>query len=1022
MTRVDIEFTLFTKAGGPLTKRIALDATGKVVSDGSACVMAHGTAERVKVDDVAGLGTLIEQLTLSQALALGSLRADLPDQVKIVTEGALQNGAAQPGTIARTSANIVYHGPAFVLLDFDTKGMPPSVAVELSRRGGFWPALKTVLPSLGNLTHLTRSSTSAGLSRADTGASIPGSNGVHVYITIKDGGDADRFLHALHDRCWLAGLGWLMVRKSGALLERSIVDRIVGGPERLVFESGPDLVSPLQQDAACRRPITTEGAVAMLDTAALCLSLSSVEQARLAELKAKERERLAPEEAKARDHFVAVEVKNLVARTGMTERSVRTTVKRWCEGVLRPDVVLPFDDAALAGCTVGDVLADPARFTGETLADPLEGVAYGRCVAKIMRRANGTPWIHSFAHGRTIYLLQYDAGAVRKVLEATPKQEVAANFAILAAKADIDAVALEELRQLAKERSGVSLRAINAILKSAQQRQAKANAKARQSLLASRRTDPRVRIRAPLPDEPWLPQIEVLNEVIGAVVTEIPPSRDIEDDMMWVRQLAVPGTHAFIDANLEAGSEKLPPPEQWALCKMTEMEVAELIERHIDYYATDNNGNERSVHLPMQFVRHFLNRSDGVLPTTVAYATMPLVLPDGHLLAPIGLDRARGIQFLIQDEMRAIIAQPQDCTAEAVKAAMVFLTDKWLIDVATSYTGKAIIIADALTLIERTLLAERPCFFYTAGRRGSGKTTTIFMLIMAVLGRPPVASAWSSNEEERRKALMSHFILGMPYILWDNIPRGLQISCPHIERSCTAAYYSDRRLGVSEIAQAAASTIHHFTGNNIAAKGDLASRILYVRLDVNRADPENREVTNPYPIDWTEQHRGEILGALFTILLGNPQLDAAHDAAGKTRFKMWWRLVGSAIEYAAELVGQHVDFRELFIAQEEDDEEATSLADVLEILLRRFPNGFQAKEATATINQTFSTDDDVQTLREYLMPGALPGHVFTSKAVSKRLKKHLDEPVFCGSRTLTLRWYMDLHTEVRVFHVAEQGS
>jgi len=26
----------------------------------------------------------------------------------------------------------------------------------------------------------------------------------------------------------------------------------------------------------------------------------------------------------------------------------------------------------------------------------------------------------------------------------------------------------------------------------------------------------------------------------------------------------------------------------------------------------------------------------------------------------------------------------------------------------------------------------------------------------------------------------------------------MQISCPHIEKSCTAAYYSDRKLGVSQ--------------------------------------------------------------------------------------------------------------------------------------------------------------------------------------------------------------------------------
>ena len=83
----------------------------------------------------------------------------------------------------------------------------------------------------------------------------------------------------------------------------------------------------------------------------------------------------------------------------------------------------------------------------------------------------------------------------------------------------------------------------------------------------------------------------------------------------------------------------------------------------------------------------------------------------------------------------------------------------------------------------------------------------------------------------------------------------------------------------------AASTIHLFTGNNIGAKGDLASRSLQIRLDVDRADPENRTFKHPDPIGWTENHRAEILAALYTILLGNPQLKEAHDAAGKTRFK-----------------------------------------------------------------------------------------------------------------------------------------
>ena len=272
-----------------------------------------------------------------------------------------------------------------------------------------------MLPALDKVARVTRRSTSAGLSRTDTGEALSGSDGVHVYVAEKDGADSERFLRALHDRCWLGGFGWMMVSGSGALLERSIVDRTVGGPERLVFEGGPVLVPPLVQDKESRRPIAVEGVA--LDTVAVCPPLSVVERSRLDELKARERERLAPEMAKAREAFVEAQARKLVARTGMSEKAARQVIVRQCEGVLRPDIVLPFDDPELAGHTVGDVLANPGFYEGETLADPLEGVAYGRSVAKIMRRADGTPWIHSFAHGRTIYALKYDATTVRKAME-----------------------------------------------------------------------------------------------------------------------------------------------------------------------------------------------------------------------------------------------------------------------------------------------------------------------------------------------------------------------------------------------------------------------------------------------------------------------------------------------------------------------------------------------------------------------------------------------------------------------------
>ena len=119
---LEIELTRLTKDGGPLTKQISLAPDGTLVKDGSACVMTHGTAERVRVAGVDALGALIEGLAPSQAIALGTLRADLPDKVEVTTKKRLVNGVARPDIIARTGANIIYRGPAFALLDYRQQG------------------------------------------------------------------------------------------------------------------------------------------------------------------------------------------------------------------------------------------------------------------------------------------------------------------------------------------------------------------------------------------------------------------------------------------------------------------------------------------------------------------------------------------------------------------------------------------------------------------------------------------------------------------------------------------------------------------------------------------------------------------------------------------------------------------------------------------------------------------------------------------------------------------------------------
>jgi hypothetical protein len=385
---------------GPLTKRISLTADGMLRSDGSACTMSSGLAQRAAFDNLAAFAACIGHLAPHEAIALGALRSDLPDQVRIVTKAEV-NGHDEPDLIARTGLHILYRPdqPALVLIDVDTKGMPSAVRDRIEALGGYWAALVSVLPDLETAGHVVRKSTSAGLSRTDTGGHLSGSNGRHVFVVVMDGGDAERFLRCLHARCWLHGFGWLMIGAAGQSLERSLVDRMVYAPERLVFEGPPILDAPLAQDQASRVPDVTAGRP--LDTGAVCPDLTIVEQAQLSTMLRAAAHQSAPQAAAGRANFIARQAATIAMRTGLPEAQARRIAEQQCHGVLLPDIVLPFDDKALHGATVADVLAHPLDFEGATLADPLEGPDYGICKAKVMRRADGgivdpqlRPWPH----------------------------------------------------------------------------------------------------------------------------------------------------------------------------------------------------------------------------------------------------------------------------------------------------------------------------------------------------------------------------------------------------------------------------------------------------------------------------------------------------------------------------------------------------------------------------------------------------------------------------------------------------
>jgi hypothetical protein len=470
------------------------------------------------------------------------------------------------------------------------------------------------------------------------------------------------------------------------------------------------------------------------------------------------------------------------------------------------------------------------------------------------------------------------------------------------------------------------------------------------------RSDDRVVLAAHNHDEQHTPVAEEIDQVLIVSKHEDDlPMRDLDDRLLFIREREPGGDLDALtpaSANADGGEFKaMQPPKMMLLTPMTHIDAISMFDKHI-CYESDVKGYD--VALPHTFVEYYMGWKDSRLPKCGAIVTNPLVMPDGTLLAPKGLDRESKVFFRIDPALLEILPKREECTDAAIAEAMTFLFDEFLGDVATGFEGKCTCIAAVMTILERELLPGRFAFIVSAPIRGGGKTMATQLMIVAATGKEASAKPWSMDGEERKKSLFATCREGLPALVWDNLKRGTQIDCPHIQAALTAPTINDRILGESRNGTASAKTIQFFTGNNIMARGEMMSRALTIDIEVNRPDPENRPFRRRFPIEWTLVNRAKILRAVYTIMLGNPRLGAHAGNESATRFPMWWRLVGSAVEHAAEVLRRtglerwtdaHVDFGAKVLANElENDDDTSNLTLLLDFLAREFGVGVGAYE------------------------------------------------------------------------------
>jgi hypothetical protein len=870
-----IEVTRFKKTGADpgsclLTKRLALSTDGSLVSDGSACVMVEGFARRARLNGLDGHAALINNLNPDEAIALGALRPDLADEVRIVTKRRLEglNGGSAPDIIARSAEFFAYRPkqPAPVLIDVDVKGIPDKVLARIAEFGSYWDAIASAMPTLADAGRVIRASTSANLSRQDTGASVPGSNGQHIYLVLADGSDAKRFLQTLHGNCWAAGMGWMVVGAGGQLLDRSLVDRSVYAAERLVFEANPSLQYPLQQ-AQREAKIFAGG---MVDSRAVCPDLTNAERTRVRELQAAERKRLKGPATQAKAAFVTKHASRVAQRTGCTLAEARHMVERQCGGVLLSGIELPFDAADLAGATVGDVLRDPDRFINATLADPLQGAEAGRGRAMVLRRPNGTVFVHSFAHGRTDYTLvsrapvdKGDARAGRRAPRPNGKP--------------------------------------NSCVKGHAKPQPKPKLAPNQPPLGPGRTQAQEGEHEAAVEQDHfieLPvivlrpgELHLIADAAEAAIMELKvPIFQRGPALVRPAVWKVPATHGRIAT--AAGLSTLKAPA-----------IVDVLSAVANFQRFDSRAKELVRANPPKQIADILLSRYGLwnLPTIAGVITTPTLRPNGSILSASGYDPATRLYHAADPTLKLdpVVYNPTRADAER---ALVLLLDL-LVDfpfVIVKAEGKpdrhlsrSVALSALITPVVRGALPVAPMHSFRANAPGTGKSYLTDTISAIATGQPcPVMSVAPDDPKETEKRLIALLLAGFPIICLDNVngELGGDTLAQAIERPLLHL----RPLGSSDTIMIESKATIFANGNQLIVRDDMLRRTLPGDLDAEMERPETRSFSGD-PVATVLDNRGRYVSAALIIVRAYLAADSPGCLNPLASFERWSHLVRSAL-------------------------------------------------------------------------------------------------------------------------------
>jgi len=191
-----------------------------------------------------------------------------------------------------------------------------------------------------------------------------------------------------------------------------------------------------------------------------------------------------------------------------------------------------------------------------------------------------------------------------------------------------------------------------------------------------------------------------------------------------------------------------------------------------------------------------------------------------------------------------------------------------------------------------------PMGLISATAMGSGKSYLTYLFTelygMGTLTWP------NDGSEELRKAITTKLTTtGAPVITFDNVDNGGTLKSPVLADLLTKSYWEDRQLGSMTNIGAPNDRLWLATGNNIRTGGDMARRVIWVRLDPDCPNPDQRDgfAIGDFQI-WVRQNAAAVLRALLTLATGWIAAGAPRRNVRMGSYSEWTSAMAGLLDWA----------------------------------------------------------------------------------------------------------------------------